>query len=258
VWIERAHGVGLLAGAEDTRIRLTDVVLRNVQELDGVDESGRGIELQGPLHADLERIWLEGNRDVGLFVASPAADVSVTDLTVFDTRSRSSDLTFGTGMMVQNGAVAMVLRGRVVRSRVTGISVVGPEARLEAADLAVVDTLFPDCATTTCAGQSGGSGVVVLGGAVFTANRFALRNNAPCGLQLALGTDISTGRPYPAGGVADLHEGDITGNVVGINVQSPGFDVGRLQDQVRCYGNERNLDFAELPVPDSAQPPTAF
>jgi len=258
VWIERAHGVGLLAGAEDTRLRLTDAVVRNVQELAGVNESGRGIELQGPLHADLERIWLEGNRDVGLFVALPAADVSVTDLTVSDTRSRSSDGTVGIGMTVQDGAVATVLRGRVVRSRMTGISVIGPGARLEAADLAVVDTLLPDCATTTCAGRSGGSGVVVLGGAAFAATRFALRDNALCGLQLALGTDTSTGRPYPAGGVADLHEGDITGNVVGVNVQTPGFDVGRLQDRVRCYGNERNLDLAMLPVPDSTLPPTGF
>jgi hypothetical protein len=49
----------------------------------------------------------------------------------------------------------------------------------------------------------------------------------------------------------DLHEGDVSHHrVCGANVQTPGFDIGRLTDNVSYRDNGRNLDADELPVPD--------
>ena len=52
------------------------------------------------------------------------------------------------------------------------------------------------------------------------------------------------------GGSADLHEGFVTSNVIGVNVQSAGFDIARLTDRVGYRDNDRNLDTDELPIPD--------
>jgi hypothetical protein len=253
--VEGGHGVGLLAGVEHTRLRLTDALVRNVQG-DEHDLGGRGIELQGPGIFALERVWLQGNHDAGLFVSEPGATLTVSDLTVTDTRSRTADLGWGIGLQIQAGAGVTLTRGRFERNAAAGIQLAAADVSLHATDLAVVETLPAECSTTSCVGLAAGSGVVVTGGALLEATRFVLRDNALCGLQLAIGVDTETLVPFPVGGTAELHQGDVVRNVVGVNIQTPEFDIGRLQDQVRYFGNQHNLDSAALPVPESTAPTT--
>jgi hypothetical protein len=70
-----------------------------------------------------------------------------------------------------------------------------------------------------------------------------------CGVQLAFGQD-ELGLPYPQGGTMDLEDGIVAGNVVcGANVQTPGFDLRRLERGVRWRDNGLDLDMTHLPVP---------
>ena len=50
----------------------------------------------------------------------------------------------------------------------------------------------------------------------------------------------------------DLHHGEVSGNLIGANVQTEDFELARLQDDVTYADNERDLDTALLPVPDPA------
>jgi hypothetical protein len=88
------------------------------------------------------------------------------------------------------------------------------------------------------------SGLGVYVDAAAVVERFRLAESELCGVQLA------------AGGVADLHEGEVAGNPIGANVQTPGFDLARLQDRVLFVDNEINLDAAGLPVPGAGERPS--
>jgi hypothetical protein len=71
--------------------------------LDGT--GGRGLSLQSGGTATLARVRLEGNHDVGLFVAAGDIQVTVEDLTVRDTAPLPSGL-FGRGINLQeSGAI---------------------------------------------------------------------------------------------------------------------------------------------------------
>jgi hypothetical protein len=54
----------------------------------------------------------------------------------------------------------------------------------------------------------------------------------------------------------DLHEGEIAWNgVCGANVQTEGFDLDRLLDNVLFHDNAgTNVDMGELPVPEVGTP----
>jgi len=80
-------------------------------------------------------------------------------------------------------------------------------------------------------------------------DRFVISHNVLCGLQLAHGATYER-EPFEEGGTVDLHEGEISHNQIGVNVQTEGFDIDRLLDNVICHENVRNLDTTELPVPE--------
>ena len=83
---------------------------------------------------------------------------------------------------------------------------------------------------------------------------FVITSSPLCGLQLAHGAD-ETGRLLE-GGTMDLHDGEVSFNAVcGANVQTEGFDVNRLMDDVWYHDNNgMNLDMTELPVPEVGTP----
>jgi hypothetical protein len=95
----------------------------------------------------------------------------------------------------------------------------------------------------TCPGGNPrfGNGLTVFRGGHIEASRFLLSDNELCGLQIS---DVDS--------AIDLHDGLVTRNTIGANVQTPGFDIGRLQDGVSYFDNEVALDSSVLPVPDPA------
>ena len=112
------------------------------------------------------------------------------------------------------------------------------------------DTLVRGCATGSCAEFAAGMGLLALGGGDLDARRFLVTGAAQCGVQVAHGAD-ETGTRYVHGGTMDLHDGEVSFNgMCGANVQSDGFDLTRLADDVYYHDNPRDLDTRTLPVPD--------
>ena len=48
----------------------------------------------------------------------------------------------------------------------------------------------------------------------------------------------------------DLHDGAVSQNLIGVNIQTEGFDIDNLMDKVLYVDNETNLYAKELPVPE--------
>ena len=105
------------------------------------------------------------------------------------------------------------------------------------------------CVVDVCAGHGAGSGIVAICGAHVDVGNFLITNNVYCGVQLVHGADAS-GVGCTQGGTMDLHDGAISGHLIGANVQTEGFDIERLMDGVVFIDNESNLDMDELPVPE--------
>ena len=134
------------------------------------------------------------------------------------------------------GTVALT-RVLLEDNRAAGVLVGLPGTEVGLLDLRVAGTRERACAAAACAGSGAGIALSVLEAAHVDLERFALADNALCGLQLA------------RGGEADARNGRVVGNPVGANVQSTDFDFSRITDRV-AYDNERNLDATVLAVPE--------
>lgn len=128
-------------------------------------------------------------------------------------------------------------RVRFEENSAVAIAAIGPGVSLVGEDVVVSETHRQNCDEEPCPDSTYGTGIVAANEASIELTRFASSRNALCGLQLAYG------------GLMDLHEGRVSRNVVGVNVQTEGFDIERLTDRVIYEENERNLDSSDLPVP---------
>ena len=72
--------------------------------------------------------------------------------------------------------------------------------------------------------------------------RFAVSHAVQVGVQIA------------DRGTVDLHQGEVSHNPVGANVQTVGFDLTRLADAVLYTDNGQNLDTSGLPIADPVVP----
>lgn len=139
------------------------------------------------------------------------------------------------------GGVIEAARVHLARNRDSTIAAFDAGSRVTGVDVVVEDTLERACGSTTCVDYGIGVGAGAYGGAV-ELTRFVVRRSAMCGVVVA------------RGGAVDLHDGEVAENPIGVNVQSEGFDVGRLSDGVSYRDNVVNLDTSQLPVPDPASP----
>lgn len=195
----------------------------------------QGIVVFGGGRAELRRVRLEANRAVGLAVES-GAEVTGEDVEVVDTTTAPPEGVDGQGVTVEIWSTLSLTRLRVAGNRTQGVAVAGHStAALE--DLTIEGSLEADCAASGC--EAGGIGLQVTGAASASATRVRITGSALAGVQVA------------AGGVLELHEGEVAANPIGANVQDETFDLARLQDRVR-WDNDRNFDSSRLPVPGVA------
>jgi hypothetical protein len=211
-------------------------------------DSGRGAQISDQCVVEIDRFTLERNTDLGFMVADPGTTVTITDLIVRDTRSEPTTERFGHGMQVIMGAAATIDRALFEDNREASLLVGGGEATLVVTNLTVERTLEAECAATTCPEEAGGMGVVAIGGGHAEVTGFVVRQNALCGVSLARGAD-ALHVPFPTAGVMDLHDGIVSNQPIGANVQAEGFDFDRLTDNVLYFDNGTNLDTSILPVP---------
>lgn len=236
VRIERARSLGIAVADAPGELTISDVVMRDIVGIgDGV---GHAIEVGAGARATLDRVFIERAMQIGVLATGIASHISAHDVRVVDTRPNISG-TFGRAFQVQSGATLMGSRLHVVGSHEVAMVAGAPDARIEVDNLLVEGTLPRTCDGCLNAGIAVGA---YLGGAISLA-RFRLADNALAGVQLA------------NDGSVDLRDGVVSGNIVGINVQVPGYDVERLTNGVVFRDNETNLDSRELPLPDPTARP---
>jgi hypothetical protein len=266
---EQNVGFGMAVGGGGTSTVLSEILIR------GDDEPHRGT-IPGGLVAGgpegelapqvrMERSVIEQTRYWGVIAFH--ADLTLTDVLIRDVRgygAEDREEWGGFGLTAVAGSEVTLERVALLRAEAGSIwtddtflssmwkqrdpvpedepadcsmgitTVMGQDVRVDA-------TREMKCASGPCEGGAFGAGVAVTGAcARVELRRFALQGNALLGLQLA------------EGGTADLSEGQVSRNPIGVNVQTPEFNIERLQDRVFYLDNGRNLDAERLPVPSLA------
>jgi len=253
---EGNHTAGIHVIEFGASAELADIAIRDTQGSLALGHAGRGLNVEGEAHVVVQRALLETNREVALNVMGQRASAVIEDLVVRDTRSNDSMGLHGRGVNVQGGAQVTIDRALFDANRETAATAFGPATALTMRDVTIQGTMEREClAAGTCEGHGVGDGVGSFGGAQVELHRFVVSGNRRCGIQLARGNVLSAdGEPeqFELGGEVDLHDGVVSLNAIGINIQTEGFDSERLTDNVRFVENEVDLDASELFVPEQS------
>ena len=240
VRIEEATQVAI--GIDAATMTLAEVQVAETRPRPSDGAGGHGVHVQRAGTVGIDRGLVERSGGAGIYVIGEGSQATLRDITVRDTqgaRFMDVDGILGHGLSAMDGARVEVMGGLFERNREVGV-VAFLDAQVTLVDVDVLDTLERACIASGCAIGGAGTGIAAFENATVTASRFAVRRSALAGVQLGRGGQI------------DLHEGEVTDNTVGANVQSDGFDVARLNDRVVYRDNGVNLDSTELPVPSAA------
>ncbi len=234
---ERNTGVAISFGDDGTRLDATDLLVSRTAPQESDLRGGHGLEASGGADVVLVRAAFQENRYTGLILDGAGTLLEGSDVSVRDTQRDEASGGWGTGLLAQNGAHADLSRIVLERNRLAGVRAMHEDTQLSLTDVVAASTVEQDCGD--CMGAAGGSGVVATLGAAIALTSFRASDNVLCGIQLA------------NGGTVDLHGGEVSRNRIGVNVQTGGFDLERVQDGVVYLENEVDLDSSLLPVPEA-------
>ncbi len=238
VWIHGNKQDGIRT-IEGSGVTATDVVVSDTETETFFGTEGYGIAVATGAAVESLRVAVLRNRGAGIVVADEGSALRGSDLRVVSTGpSQRGGTSFddGYGIQIYHRGSVDLERLVALRNRRAGIAVFDASGTLR--HLAVEGTLERACARDECAGEGGGTGVASLDGASVDVQVFRSVGNALCGVHVA------------RDGQLDLRDGEVSGNVVGANVQIEGYDLDRLRDGVIYRDNVRELDSASLPVPE--------
>lgn len=237
---ERNRRAGVLVDQAGSRLTAFDLAVHGTRSQASDRAAGQGLSVVRGGRADVVRAVVEANREVGVLVASASTSAQLADVVVRDTEASEATGLWGRGIQVQFGARLNANRVVVERNREVSVAAADAASVLQLSDVVVRDTRKRAC-LPACEDRGGSGAMAALDGSIVL-SRFVVANNPQCGVQL--------GR----GGTVDLHVGEVRNNVIGANVQTDGFDLGRLQDQVVFRDNQRDLESLTLPLPDPGIP----
>lgn len=153
VLVERSHDVGVVSttATGESSLTLQDAVVRDTRSTvydPSKPTSGWGVLVENASKATLSRCLIESNRDFGVYAGatSMAAGPSVVmqDVRVRATQPREHDGENGGGLIVFDGAVVRVERGRFEANHDMGVMAYsregGPRSVLELVDVRVQGT----------------------------------------------------------------------------------------------------------------------
>ncbi|MBI2898511.1 MAG: hypothetical protein HYY06_33475 [Deltaproteobacteria bacterium] len=236
--IERSHRIGVLVMDDGAVLTAADLVISDTLARESDGNFGYGLGVFWGARVTLERAVLDRNRACGVFAALDGTALLTTDLVVSDTLSQESDGRDGNAVIILAGASAELERTRMLDNRGYALRAFGADTIVTAVDLTVERTAQQACAVDTCTSVGGGLGISSEGGARLDVRRFRSSENALVGVLVASGSEL------------DLHEGIVSGNRIGANVQVDGYDFGRLQDSVIYVDNGVNRDTTQFHVPE--------
>ncbi|RLB53430.1 MAG: hypothetical protein DRJ42_12055 [Deltaproteobacteria bacterium] len=235
------HDIGISASREGCSVALVDTVIRDTapQARDGAH--GRGVNLQEGARLDATRLLILRNHEAGIFAAADGTAMTLVDTAVRDTRSQASDGAVGRGITVQDRASLDGTRVVVDRAHEVGvIAVTG--AVVELRDVSITRVQQVACAETSCPERTSGYAAASVA-ATLRITGFEIRDAAVCGVFL------SPDPGFPEAPSVDLQSGVVADALIGVCVQSDGYDLDRLTQDVEYLDNGTNLDVTMLPVP---------
>jgi len=182
VVVEDNREYGIRVADAGARMTASDVMVRRTlgQESDGT--FGRGFAVEYDAAVELERVYLDENRDIGIFALE--SEATVRDAVIRRTLPEDADSTDGRGIAVVQGVVSL---DRIVieESRELGFFVEGDLTDFSARDLVVRSTRFE------VADLGAGDGGIFQRGATGSIERVMLSDNQLTGLRLADGADVT-------------------------------------------------------------------
>ncbi|MBW2463184.1 MAG: hypothetical protein JRH11_16150, partial [Deltaproteobacteria bacterium] len=231
---EVAHrGIASFGGT----VNVIDGEVRDMVE-DTPGELGYGIEAGPGAEMNLERVTVHEARAVGV-VAFHEAHIVANGLVVTATRSSTVDGSRGRGIVAQGGGFIELTGVRIEGDREVGLLASGPDSRIDARDIVIRNILKNICGEEGSCSAGGGFGASAVGGTLALTG-FLVEGGALGGLQITGGASV------------DLANGAIVNHPIGINIQdAPDYDFARLMNDVRFIDNQRNIDAAFIPLPDS-------
>jgi hypothetical protein len=245
--------------AESPTLDVTAALVRGTLPQESDKSLGLGIAALEGAHASITRSVMEDNRAFGIFADSedaawPSA-LALTDVVIRNTQESANRLRFGWGMGVQGGSEANVLRALLEDNVQLGVAVFNPNTRVTLSHVVIRGTRRASCGSVpfgepgSCVpldapwatSYGGGVGLGVYEFGWVEMDHVEVTGSPLCGIQ------VSTG------GAAKASQGEIHGNVIGLNVQDEAFDPALLiNDTVRWYDNGTNVDSHTLPIPSVA------
>jgi len=166
------HGVGAFAVTADSRMELTDAIVRGTLA-DGAGQGGHGLGAQDGATLVAVRVLSEGNRDGNALATGADGRLELLDSVVRGALPGAGGLG-GYGLSSQTGATLLATRVLVVDNRDVGATAYGADSRLDLTDTVVRGT------RSRGDGQSG-SGVTSQSGATVTATRVLIVDNRAVG-----------------------------------------------------------------------------
>jgi len=183
VLVEQNTEVGVFAVHAGTEVVLADVVVRDTQPRPSDGTAGRGLYAETGARIEASRLWVERNRDVGVFLASEGTEALLTDVVVRDTEPEASG-TGGRGISAQAGARLTASRLLVSNSRECGVF-----TGETGASITLMDTVVRDTRAQESTGAYG-YGLMAQDGAEISADRIVVRDVLGAGVSSVIGAII--------------------------------------------------------------------
>ncbi|RLB52842.1 MAG: hypothetical protein DRJ42_13720 [Deltaproteobacteria bacterium] len=231
VHVARAASAAIIFG--DGEVVVRDAILEGTPVADG--SLGRAIVLGPGAALVANRIVIADARDLGILVSRDTT-ATVTDGSILRI---GESLRGGFGRCVHGQLGAELSLTRVLLEDCTEAGVTtygGSVGTLRDVRVSRVRPTGCNPVDEACIGAAG-IGLLALGGGALDAERFVIEEAALAGVIVVEGGDI------------DLRDGTIRANPIGVNVQDPTYDIGRVMDRMVFTDNGTNLDSSALPLP---------
>lgn len=246
--IVNAPDTGVFQGGGRATLRRVSVT--QTRRVSSALRSGTAIEVHGGAVVTLDRVTIDGNDGVALYLDGKGTIVHANDLVVRKNRihpeakeafARSSAFNRVSAVEVAGGAELYVDRFDISDNEVIGVLV----RNRGAAHLRDGTIARTQLYTVAGLGESfGGTNVMSRNEARVELTRFISTGAGACGLRLARGF------------IKASVKGEVFGNAIGLCIHEPlpGFDAAAcvMTPFVRYYDNSTNVDAQTLSVPDPA------
>jgi hypothetical protein len=184
VLVDQNTEVGVFAVHAGTEVVMADTIVRDTQPRPSDGTAGRGLYAETGARIEASRLWVEHNRDVGVFLASAGTEVLLTDVVIRDTESEAGSATGGRGVSAQDGARLTATRLLASNNRECGLFTGN-----EGAGITVTDAVVRDTRPQESTGAYG-YGVMAQDGAEISAERIVIRDVLGAGASSVVGAVV--------------------------------------------------------------------